>query len=98
MVKLFLIFSKADMVSVPHVNANTVTIPQAGLATLPAPVMVDDIAGVIRKITRAVLILPVFLEEITRANKRILTLPFLRAVVLTVVVPRIPCGPPQSCI
>ena len=47
MVKLFLILSKADMVVFPHVNANSVTIPQAGLVTLPALVMVDDIAGVV---------------------------------------------------
>ena len=91
--KLFLVISKAHFVGLPHVIAYSITIPWAGFVTLLALVQVDNMAGAIWEATQAVNFPPMFLEDITFANKRKLTLFFLWAVVLTVVVPRIPCGP-----
>ena len=91
--KLFLVISKAHFVGLPHVIAYSITIPWAGFVTLLAHVLVDYMAGAIWEATRAVNFPPMFLEDITFANKRKLTLFFLWAVVLTVVVPCMPCGP-----
>ena len=44
-VKLFLVFSKSHFVFLHHVNAYSITIPQAGFSTLLARVMVDNMAG-----------------------------------------------------